>query len=278
MHSTLIYFTKWNIDVPSKASILLTTCFTDNSTLPAICFSQDVWCDKYLKSNLAKRHRWMWHPRLSWELHFEVQGCPHRNLSMHTHKHPYVNTRINGMCITVSNISLLHQDHKCDRIVTSCMNVKYKYITIKNHLGMTQCVLVIFVWLWVNSTAQKKFLCIKESFFSPYWIKPSLKTVFCISSGYYCLKLKFWCPSPTLFWKKVVYNEEHSWEIILAINAFSVGHQERPLNWKKQQKQLHERIYLEAWPTRTQWLCSLLPLPFLKLHTNIYIFPKFEVI
>lgn len=202
MHFTLIYFTKWNIDVPSKASILLTTCFTDNSTLPAICFSQDVWCDKYLKSNLAKRHRWMWHPRLSWELHFEVQGCPHRNLWIHTHKHPYVNTRINRKCITVSNISFLRQDHKCDRLVTSCMNVKYKYITIKNHLGMTEFVLVIYVWLRVNSTALKKNVyCInvvsKKVFFPLNELHHHLKLYFVyVSSGHYCLTLKCCCGDP----------------------------------------------------------------------------------
>lgn len=90
--SSVIYFAKWNIDVPSKASILLTTCFTDNSTLPAICFSQDVWRDKYLKSNLAKRHRWMCHPGLSWEPSAEEQGTSPRPTLSHPHIHTETHT------------------------------------------------------------------------------------------------------------------------------------------------------------------------------------------
>lgn len=118
IHVLVIYFTKWNIDVPSIASILLATCFTDNSTLPAICFSQDVWCDKYLKSNLAKRHRWMWHPRLSWEPHTKLQqhpiltllyphihtGTP-RNTRVHTHKYT-------SMCTTARPLTILSPSHQ----------------------------------------------------------------------------------------------------------------------------------------------------------------------
>lgn len=49
---------------PLKPPSFLLLLHTDNNTLRVICFSEDVWRCKYLKSNLANRQRWMLHPGL----------------------------------------------------------------------------------------------------------------------------------------------------------------------------------------------------------------------
>lgn len=122
IHFPVIYFTKWNIDVPSKGSILLTACFTDNSTLPAICSSQDVWRDKYLKSNLAKRQRWMCHPGLSWEPRtLKYKGRPCLNC-VHTHTHTHRCTKATRY---LQNIS-----QTCHRGYTAAPNYKFLYVLI----------------------------------------------------------------------------------------------------------------------------------------------------